>query len=58
MPHSNTICTVPASHAKNPAPWTLARIGRAWSLAVEIVRESRAMEKHAWNSNRLPFNGW
>jgi|APFre7841882724_1041349.scaffolds.fasta_scaffold695381_1 hypothetical protein len=48
----------PASHASHSAARSFARIERAWKLAVEVVRESRAMEKHAWNSNRLPYNGW
>jgi hypothetical protein len=48
----------PASRAPHSAPSTFERIGRAWKVAVEVVRESRAMEKHAWNSNRLPYNGW
>jgi hypothetical protein len=60
MSRNNAIRTIaaPASHASNSALRTFARIERAWKLAAEIVRESRAMEKHAWNSNRLPYNGW
>jgi hypothetical protein len=60
MSHSNILrpIAVSVSHASNSAPWTFSRIGRAWKLALEIVRESRAMAQNAWNSNRLPYNGW
>jgi hypothetical protein len=60
MSRSETTRTIaaPASRAPVSARWTFARIGLAWKLAVEVLRESTAMERQAWNSDRSPHNGW
>lgn len=60
MSHSTYVRPIAVSlpHAATSAAWTVSRIGFAWKLALEILRESCAMAKSAWNSNRLPYNGW